>query len=77
MTDLSLPALREAEPTPNVCHWTDDTDPDFNVWRTGCGEMFTFLEDGPTENKMRYCCYCGLALVAVPRPPDVLEDDDD
>ena len=62
---------------PDTCAWTDDADPDFNVWQTDCGEAFTFLEAGPTENKMRFCCYCGLTLVAVPRPPDVVEDDDD
>ena len=73
--DYRAQKRHRAETTP--CHWTDDTDPDFNVWRTDCGEAFTFLEAGPTENKMRFCCYCGLALVVVPRPPDVLEDDDD
>jgi len=35
------------------------------------------LEGGPTENKMQFCCYCGLPVGVVLRPPDVVEDDDE
>ena len=71
------PDAPEEAPMPETCHWTQDADPDFAVWQTDCGEAFTLMEGGPTENTMRFCCYCGLALVPVLRPPDVLEDDDD
>ena len=50
---------------PDTCTWTEDPNPDFTVWQTGCGELFTFLEEGPTENKMRFCCYCGKPLKEV------------
>jgi hypothetical protein len=35
------------------------------VWETGCGEAHVFFVDGPTENKCRFCCYCGKPLRAV------------
>ncbi len=41
------------------CTWIDDED---GPWRTGCGQAFEFLTDGPRENGMRFCCYCGGAL---------------
>jgi len=56
------------------CAWTEDVDGNYD---TDCGQMFCFIEGGPSENKMRFCCYCGLVLVVVPRQPDILEDDDD
>ena len=41
------------------CQWSQDED---GNWKTSCGEMFIFLEDGPKENEFRFCCYCGGAL---------------
>lgn len=41
------------------CTWTEDVD---GNWETTCGEIFV-LEDGtPSENSMKYCCYCGASL---------------
>lgn len=45
------------------CRWTLDTDGD--SWDTQCGEKFQFTVDGPTENGMRFCCYCGQKLKPV------------
>lgn len=55
-SDYTLPAGQEAR----GCDWTEDED---GNWHTGCGEMFVFTTDGPVENKMRFCPYCGKALV--------------
>uniref|UniRef100_A0A6M3JVJ2 Uncharacterized protein n=1 Tax=viral metagenome TaxID=1070528 RepID=A0A6M3JVJ2_9ZZZZ len=44
------------------CEWREDSD---GVWFTACDEAFVFTEGGPVENKMRWCCYCGAALMAV------------
>ena len=45
------------------CEWKQD---DEGNWATGCGEMFSFFEDGPLENGMKFCCYCGLSLDQLP-----------
>jgi len=44
------------------CHWYEDED---GVWHTDCEKMFVLNTGTPTENKMRYCCYCGKNLVEV------------
>lgn len=45
-----------------ICTWTQDKKLEWNLWETECGEAF-FLEDGtPTDNKMRYCPFCGSEL---------------
>ena len=49
------------EPIP-PCKWMEDED---GNWFTDCGEGFTFIDGGPTENNMGYCCYCGKTLKPV------------
>lgn len=41
------------------CLWSEDFD---GNWSTTCKEMFCFIDGGPQENNMSYCCYCGLVL---------------
>lgn len=45
----------------NPCVWTHKVHlgEDHNDWDTGCFERYTILEGTPTENKMKYCPYCG------------------
>ena len=50
----------EAAGAKKECRWTEDDD---GIWQTDCGEAFTFIDAGPKENSMRYCCYCGKQLV--------------
>lgn len=45
-----------------VCAWTEDED---GNWDTDCGDKFVFTESGPTDNGMRFCCYCGKPLKEV------------
>jgi hypothetical protein len=47
----------------NECQWTQDSD---GNWNTDCGYLFVFLANGPRENGMQFCCYCGKELIAVP-----------
>lgn len=44
-----------------VCWWAEDED---GNWDTGCDEKHIFTEGNPTENKHRYCPYCGRPLKA-------------
>ena len=48
------------------CRWSQDED---GNWKTSCGEMFIFLEDGPKENEFHFCCYCGGALTESKNSP--------
>lgn len=47
---------------PDRCAWSPDSEgPD--IWATECGELFYLTCQTPHGNKMRFCCYCGGALV--------------
>jgi len=51
-----------------VCVWGQYSysDIDMGTWQTDCGQIFCFIEDGPKENEMKYCCYCGKTLTEQP-----------
>lgn len=46
-----------------TCAWKQDSD---DIWWTKCGHGFVFTDGGPKENKMKFCCYCGLAIKPAP-----------
>lgn len=46
----------ERKDAPAVCGWTSDDD---GTYHTGCGHAFVLNDGTPTENSMRFCCYCG------------------
>lgn len=46
------------------CTWQSDED---GNWHTECGEIFVIIDGTPTENKMRYCPYCGGGLMQAKR----------
>lgn len=43
------------------CSWKQ-TDEDNDFWETSCGGAFTLEAGGPSENRMKFCCYCGLSI---------------
>jgi hypothetical protein len=43
------------------CVWTEDED---GIWSTDCKNDFLFIDGGPDDNKMKFCCFCGLPLQA-------------
>ena len=45
-----------------TCSWIQEDDPEICYWKTGCGNSFYFTEGTPTDNNMKYCCYCGKLL---------------
>ncbi len=47
-----------------TCDWTLD-DRHGNKWDTTCGNAFQLETDGPKENGMKFCCYCGRRLRAI------------
>jgi hypothetical protein len=50
-----------------TCTWKEDL---HDGWGTGCGER-AFIEEGiPSENKMRFCWYCGKPLEEEPYVDD-------
>ena len=50
--------------TPELaCQWVlDEID---GAWLTECRQAFVLNDGAPSENDMRFCCYCGKALCEV------------
>lgn len=42
-----------------ICLWEEDED---GVWDTSCENRHEFFNDGPRENKYRFCPYCGNTI---------------
>ncbi|WP_321829528.1 hypothetical protein [Burkholderia cenocepacia] len=47
------------------CTWRLD-DADNGIWESSCGEMWSFVDGGPTENRMLFCHRCGGKLKTAP-----------
>lgn len=48
-----------------TCTWKHTVwkySPCADLWETECDELFDFVDGTPTENGMRYCCYCGRPI---------------
>ena len=58
LTDIKTGQSVEKE----TCSWIQEDDPEICYWKTGCGNSFYFTEGAPTDNRMKYCCYCGRLL---------------
>ena len=59
MMDAWLQANLSARAEVGACKWTPDDD---GIYQTKCGEAFTFIDAGPKENNMKFCCYCGGSI---------------
>lgn len=46
------------------CHWSQDSEGS-GVWATQCGRYFEITADTPSENEMRFCCFCGRPLTEI------------
>jgi hypothetical protein len=44
-----------------TCHWSQDGE-ESDVWQTSCGHYFCITDGLPSENDMKFCCYCGTKL---------------
>lgn len=54
-----------------VCRWSEDGDG--GPYTTSCGGYFQVTEGTPTDNEMKFCCYCGKPLAEA----RYVEDEDD
>jgi len=45
---------------PHSCRWCQDDD---GTWQSGCGLLFCFDNDGPSENGFRFCPFCGRPML--------------
>ena len=52
----SPPNIGEGE---QVCEWWEE---DEGCWATSCGELWTFIDGGTEENRMKFCHGCGKRL---------------
>jgi hypothetical protein len=48
-----------------LCTWLEE-EQDCSIWTTSCDQVWTFFDDGPEENGVKFCPYCGKAVEAVP-----------
>jgi hypothetical protein len=58
----------------DTCNWNQEFEDDF--WSSDCGGSFTLNEGPPSENGMKFCCYCGKPLTESPFQYDEVEDED-
>ena len=59
-----------------TCTWTLDDCGDGEVWETACGQAFQFFDGSASDNKMKFCCYCGKPLEEV-RTSQLVSDEDE
>lgn len=52
------------------CTWSKSNDLD-DTWETQCGGLFCLSVDGPAENDMKFCCYCGGKLIESVQPDEL------
>jgi len=41
------------------CEWQEDSN---GLWDTDCGHIFEIYDGAPSDNGMKFCCYCGREL---------------
>ena len=61
-------ALAGAEPA--GCTWTQDADFEMgDTYDSACGEKWSFIDGGPTENRVRFCQGCGKPVALIKEQP--------
>lgn len=53
---------RRKKPSGPTCQWKMNDPYEGDFYGTSCGEAFTLIDGTPTENKMRFCPYCGRRI---------------
>lgn len=62
-----------------ACQWREEDPwgPMPDTYATDCGEMWSFVDGGPAENRVKFCHRCGKPVTVVPYQQPVDEDDAD
>ena len=49
---------------PEQCEWKPE-DPDFmpGTYASACGELWSFIDGGPIENRVKFCMGCGKPVI--------------
>ena len=63
----------EQESNQEECQWVAD---EYESYWTSCGNGWVFEEGGPTDNDMKFCCFCGKHLVDIPYLSDYDPEED-
>ncbi len=53
-----LEAENEKLKEQKICEWKVD-DPEYNTYKTGCGQYFNIIDGSLKDNGFKYCSYCG------------------
>ena len=70
--ELAAPAQPEgtnsngtpASAQPLTCTWTPEDDDNMpGTWASSCGELWSFIDGGPDENRVSYCHHCGGKVI--------------
>lgn len=56
-----------AKPQDEPCTWTLD-DELSETYASRCGELWSFIDGGPIENRVRYCHHCGRPVKLGEKP---------
>lgn len=61
--------LKGQERKPEQCEWKPE-DPDFmpGTYASACGELWSFIDGGPNENRVRFCHGCGKPVALKETP---------
>lgn len=60
--------------TRRTCVWAEDFE---GNWETQCDQLFVIIDAKPSENGMKFCCYCGGDLVEMYYEESEESEDDD
>jgi hypothetical protein len=55
---------------PAICEWKKDPDYEMgDTYHSSCGELWSFIDGGPKENRVSYCHHCGkpVKLASAPK----------
>jgi hypothetical protein len=60
------------------CEWVEEANgfEGMGVWATECGHAFEITDGWPSNNEMKYCCYCGKKLDEKPFVWEVWEGEE-
>jgi hypothetical protein len=59
---VDLHQIKKAPAQPLICTWTLDDDGS-GTWASSCGELWSFIDGGPDENRVTYCHNCGGKVI--------------